>query len=412
MISKIIIRSISGLVMLGIGTQLAAATMTLSANLSGANQVPAVTSNASGRALLTIDPATRAYTLNVTVSGFTTGFTASHLHEAPVGSNGGVVNSIGASTAFTGAAGGFYAGTFTGTYGGSIGTLLSGGTYLNLHTATSPSGEIRGNFTLVPPESEKLVNTSVRGVVSPAGSVIAGFVLSQPRTVLIRSLGSSLAQFNVPNPIPDTAIELWNAAGTRIATNNNWATAQPNAVKISGFTPFAASDAAIVRWLPAGVYTAMVPNSQGSGDTLVEVYSLPMESIVSALTKAGNFTTLLAAVDAAGLVPVLVTPGSFTLFAPTDAAFAALPAGTLDSLLQPANKNTLAGILLYHLLNGQVLSTDLSEGLQAPTLQGKSATITLAGGAKVAGANITEADIRVSNGVIHVIDAVILPPAD
>ena len=412
MISKILLRNILGLFMLGAGSHLAAATMTLSANLSGANEVPAVTSSASGRAILTVDTATSAYSLSVTVTGLTNGFAASHLHEAPAGVNGGVVNSIGGSTAFTGAAGGFYAGTFTGTYGGSLSALLSGGTYFNIHTAANPSGELRGNFTLVSGENEKLVNSSVRGVVSPAGSVIAGFVLTQPRTVLIRSLGASLAQFGVPNPIADTAVELWNAAGSRIATNDNWATTQPNAVAISGFRPLVASDSAIVRWLPAGAYTAMVPSAKGSGDTLVEVYSLPMESIVSALTKAGNFTTLIAAVDAAGLVPVLVTPGSFTLFAPTDAAFAALPAGTLASLLEPANKSTLAGILLYHLIGGQVLSTNLSEGLQAATLQGSNATITLAGGAKVAGANITEADIRVSNGVIHVIDAVILPPAN
>ena len=412
MISKILLRNVSGLIILGIASQLAAATMTLSATLSGTNQVPAVTSSASGRAVLTIDPATSAFSLSVTVSGLTEGFTASHLHEAPIGTNGGVVNNIGAASAFTGAAGGFYAGTFTGTYGGNLGALLSGGTYLNIHTAFSPSGELRGNFSIMPVEDEKLVNASVRGVVGPAGSVIAGFVLDEPRTIMVRSLGASLAQFDVPDPLADTAIELWNAAGDRITTNDNWASTQPHAIKISGFTPLVESDSAIVRWLPAGAYTAMVPNGQGSGDTLVEVYSLPIESIVSALTKAGNFNTLIAAVDAAGLVPVLLTPGSFTLFAPTDEAFANLPAGTLDSLLLPENKGTLAAILLYHLVSGQVLSTNLSEGLQAPTLQGSTATITLAGGAKVAGANITEADIRVSNGVIHVIDAVILPPAD
>lgn len=129
--------------------------------------------------------------------------------------------------------------------------------------------------------------------------------------------------------------------------------------------------------------------------------------IVETAVSAGTFTTLVAAVEAAGLVEVLQGEGPFTVFAPTDDAFAALPEGTIEALL--ADIPTLTAILTYHVLPGAVMSTDLSEGLTATTVQGQDVTITLEGGPKVDGANIVAADIVASNGVIHVIDAVILP---
>lgn len=132
--------------------------------------------------------------------------------------------------------------------------------------------------------------------------------------------------------------------------------------------------------------------------------------IVDTAVGAGSFTTLVAAVTAAGLVETLKGPGPFTVFAPTDAAFAALPAGTVEDLLKPENKDKLVSILTYHVVPGKVMSTDLSEGLKAATVQGGEVTITLDGGAKVNGATISTADIAATNGVIHVIDAVILPP--
>jgi uncharacterized surface protein with fasciclin (FAS1) repeats len=134
------------------------------------------------------------------------------------------------------------------------------------------------------------------------------------------------------------------------------------------------------------------------------------KDIVDTAVGAGNFTTLVAAVEAAGLVETLKGEGPFTVFAPTDAAFAALPAGTLEDLLKPENKDKLIAILTYHVVPGKVMSTDLSEGLKAATVQGGEVTITLDGGAKVNGAVISTADIAASNGVIHVIDSVILPP--
>ena len=134
------------------------------------------------------------------------------------------------------------------------------------------------------------------------------------------------------------------------------------------------------------------------------------KDIVDTAVGAGNFTTLAAALTAAGLVDTLKGAGPFTVFAPTDAAFAALPAGTVEDLLKPENKDKLIAILTYHVIAGKVMSTDLSEGLKAKTVNGAEVTITLDGGAKVNGAVISTADIAASTGVIHVIDTVILPP--
>ncbi|MEO0782035.1 MAG: fasciclin domain-containing protein [Pseudomonadota bacterium] len=131
--------------------------------------------------------------------------------------------------------------------------------------------------------------------------------------------------------------------------------------------------------------------------------------IVDTAVAAGSFGTLVAAVQAAGLVDTLKGEGPFTVFAPTDEAFAALPKGTVDTLLQPENKDQLVAILTYHVLPGKVMSTDLSDGMTATTVQGSDVTIGTEGGVTVNGANVVAADVVASNGVIHVIDAVILP---
>lgn len=133
------------------------------------------------------------------------------------------------------------------------------------------------------------------------------------------------------------------------------------------------------------------------------------KDIVDTAVAAGTFNTLAAALTAAGLVETLKGEGPFTVFAPTDAAFAALPAGTVEDLLKPENKDKLIAILTYHVVAGKVMSTDLTEGMMAKTVQGGEATITLDGGAKVDGAVISTADIEATNGVIHVIDSVIMP---
>ena len=133
------------------------------------------------------------------------------------------------------------------------------------------------------------------------------------------------------------------------------------------------------------------------------------KDIVDTAVAAGSFNTLVAAVQAAGLVDTLKSPGPFTVFAPTDDAFAALPEGTVETLLKPENKDQLVAILTYHVLPGKVMSTDLSDGMTATTVQGSDVTIGTEGGVTVNGANVVAADVVASNGVIHVIDAVILP---
>jgi len=132
------------------------------------------------------------------------------------------------------------------------------------------------------------------------------------------------------------------------------------------------------------------------------------KDIVDTAVDAGSFTTLVAAVEAAGLVETLKGDGPFTVFAPTDDAFAALPEGTVEGLL--ADPEALAAILTYHVVAGKVMSTDLSDGMMAPTVNGAEITIGTMGGVTVNGANVVTADIEATNGVIHVIDAVILPP--
>ncbi len=123
-----------------------------------------------------------------------------------------------------------------------------------------------------------------------------------------------------------------------------------------------------------------------------------------------RFTTLVAAVQAADLVDVLKSDGPFTVFAPTNDAFAALPPGTVESLLEAENKDQLVAVLTYHVLEGKVMSGDIAgQVLEVPTVQGSTVDIDATDGVTIDGATVIIADIAASNGVIHVIDAVIVP---
>lgn len=136
------------------------------------------------------------------------------------------------------------------------------------------------------------------------------------------------------------------------------------------------------------------------------------KDIVSLAIGNDNLSTLVTAVKAAGLVETLQGEGPFTVFAPTNEAFAALPEGTLESLLKPENKDKLVAILTYHVVAAKVLSTDLKDGQKAATVNGESVTVKLAEGkAMIDGATVVAADVLASNGVVHVIDQVILPPS-
>ena len=132
--------------------------------------------------------------------------------------------------------------------------------------------------------------------------------------------------------------------------------------------------------------------------------------IVDTAVAAENFSTLVAAVEAAGLVETLKGDGPFTVFAPTDEAFAALPAGTVENLLKPENKDQLIAVLTYHVVPGKVMSSDIAgKQLEAKTVQGDSVEIDATSGVTIDGASVIAADVEASNGVIHVIDKVILP---
>ncbi len=168
----------------------------------------------------------------------------------------------------------------------------------------------------------------------------------------------------------------------------------------------------LLRWLSAGMVIATI--------TVLAVAqygksSKPADDIPTVAQKAGQFTTLVKALQAAELVDALKGKGPFTVFAPTDAAFAKLPKGTLDELLKPENKEKLRSILLYHVVAGRYLAADvkkLKSGTQVETLlKGKKITVThKRDGIYVNDAKVIKTDVMASNGVIHVIDKVILPP--
>ncbi len=137
------------------------------------------------------------------------------------------------------------------------------------------------------------------------------------------------------------------------------------------------------------------------------------KDIVQTAVAAGQFKTLATALDAAGLVPTLEGPGPFTVFAPTDEAFAKLPAGTLQNLLKPENKAQLVAILTYHVVPGRLMASDVVKAHELKTVEGQPLEVkTSSGAVMIDNATVTATDIAASNGVIHVIDHVVLPPSN
>ncbi|PTB84855.1 Nex18 symbiotically induced protein [Pseudidiomarina aestuarii] len=136
------------------------------------------------------------------------------------------------------------------------------------------------------------------------------------------------------------------------------------------------------------------------------------DDIVTIASGDAQFSTLVTAVQAAGLVETLQGEGPFTVFAPTNDAFAKLPEGTVENLLKPENKAQLQAVLTYHVLGSKVMSSDIAgKELSVATVQGEEVAVDATDGVTVGGANVIKADIKASNGVIHVIDTVILPPS-
>lgn len=146
--------------------------------------------------------------------------------------------------------------------------------------------------------------------------------------------------------------------------------------------------------------------------TFVSAVAANASNLVQTAVDAGQFKTLVAAVQAAGLGVALSGPGPFTVFAPTDEAFAKLPAGTVEDLLKPENREKLVAILTYHVIPGKVMAGDVAgKKLNVATLQGDDLAVdAMSGGVMINGATVTAADIEASNGVIHIVDQVILPP--
>jgi uncharacterized surface protein with fasciclin (FAS1) repeats len=155
----------------------------------------------------------------------------------------------------------------------------------------------------------------------------------------------------------------------------------------------------------ASTFAASAPRASANNNTA---------DIVETAVGAGQFKTLAAALQAAGLVDALKADGPFTVFAPTDEAFAKLPAGTVEELLKPENREKLKAVLLYHVVPGKVVASDVLKmnGKEAKTLQGGKVKVKTAGGVMVDNAKVVKTDVMATNGVIHVIDTVLMPKAD
>lgn len=147
-----------------------------------------------------------------------------------------------------------------------------------------------------------------------------------------------------------------------------------------------------------------------AGCAQAEHHDMKQKDIVDTAVEAGQFETLVAAVQAANLVDTLKSEGPFTVFAPTDEAFAALPDGTVEELLKPENQETLQAVLTYHVVPGEIMAADAMAADSATTVQGQDITITtMDGRVMIDDATVISADIEASNGVIHVIDSVLMP---
>ncbi|MFN0082759.1 MAG: fasciclin domain-containing protein [Ferruginibacter sp.] len=155
---------------------------------------------------------------------------------------------------------------------------------------------------------------------------------------------------------------------------------------------------------------AETPKAEEAGVMVGGANMVPSKNIVENAAGSADHTTLVAAVKAAGLAETLSGAGPFTVFAPTNAAFAALPAGAVDGLLKPESKDKLTGVLTYHVVSGAVKAADLKDGQKIKTVQGEELTVGVKDGkVTINGANVTIADVVSSNGVTHVIDAVLMP---
>ncbi len=262
-----------------------------------------------------------------------------------------------------------------------------------------------------------IANISTRALIDPANGgdsfILSGIVITDtPQRVLVRAAGPSLQGVN---GVSDPGLLLVDVEGNILGELDDWQSA-PNsfAAALTGFAPSDPAEAAYLTTLDPGAY-AVQANANEAGFVLLEVYDTPLQTIAQGVGNAADsgadFTILNTALTATGLDAALAGEGPFTLFAPTDAAFAALPEGTLDTLLGEPGLATLTDILLLHVIGSQIASTDLVAGDNvAPSLlDGSDLTVNVGDGVTVNGSNVIETDAFGTNGVIHIIDTVILP---
>lgn len=282
-----------------------------------------------------------------------------------------------------------------------VDTAIAAGSFTTLVAAVEAAGLVdtlkgEGPFTVFAPTDDAFA-------ALPAGTVEA--LLADPQGQLTQILLYHV----VPGKVMSTDLSDGMTADTAQGSPVTFTVADGK-VMVNGANVVTADIEASNGVIHVIDQVILPPDAAASEESAAEPMAAPAGNIAEVAAAAGNFTTLLAAVEAAGLVDELTGAGPFTVFAPTDEAFAALPAGTIDTLLADP-EGALRDILLYHVVSGKVMSGDLSDGMTADTLQGAPVTFTVADGAvKVNDANVVAADVEASNGVIHVIDAVILPP--
>lgn len=283
-----------------------------------------------------------------------------------------------------------------------VDTAVAAGNFGTLVAAVEAAGLVdtlkgEGPFTVFAPTDEAFA-------ALPAGTVEA--LLADPQGQLTQILLYHV----VPGKVMSTDLSDGMTAETVQGSPVTFTIAD-GAVKVNEANVVAA-DIEASNGVIHVIDSVILPPTEEAAAEVAPEAAAPAGNIAEVATAAGSFNTLLAAVQAAGLVDELTGEGPFTVFAPTDEAFAALPAGTLDTLLADP-EGALRDILLYHVVAGKVMSTDLSDGMMAETLQGAPITVSIADGAvKVNESNVITADVEASNGVIHVIDAVILPPTE
>lgn len=282
-----------------------------------------------------------------------------------------------------------------------VDTAVAAGSFKTLVTAVKAAGLVetlkgKGPFTVFAPTDDAFAKL-------PEGT-IASLLKPENKDQLV----SILTYHVVPGAVKAADVVKLNSAKTvqgqsvAISTEGGVRINDANVVK---------TDIECANGIIHVIDSVILPGEEEAVEEAPAPPAPPQQNdIVDTAVNAGSFKTLVAAVQAAGLVDTLKGEGPFTVFAPTDEAFSKLPAGTVEDLLKPENKDKLVSVLTYHVVPGKVLAADVVNLKTAPTVNGKEAPVTVGGGkVQIGNANVIKTDISCSNGVIHVIDAVILP---